>query len=152
MSEEDKRSYMGMKFIRAWPKYWANGTIEGYHVEYPDGYKSYSPKEQFEEAYRRTGEEGGEGELGIGLVIRALKDGYMAQRAGWVQNETIFLVGGSTFAVNRAPLLGIFDEGAQITYAPHVDMVRSDGIIGTWNPTPEDLLAEDYRIFKGLNN
>lgn len=27
-------------------------TTEGYFVVYPDGYKSWSPKQQFEEAYR----------------------------------------------------------------------------------------------------
>jgi len=34
----------------------------------------------------------------------------------------VFLVPGSVFKVNRAPLLGIYPEGTEINYHAHVDM------------------------------
>ncbi len=42
--------YVGVKMIQAEPQMNAKGE-EGYRVVYPDGYKSWSPKEQFEKAY-----------------------------------------------------------------------------------------------------
>lgn len=42
--------YIGCKLIRALPQ--TKDGVEGYAVWYPDGYKSWSPKATFEEAYR----------------------------------------------------------------------------------------------------
>ena len=44
--------YIGAKLITAKPKI-KNG-LEGYEVIYSDGYISWSPKLQFEEAYRKV--------------------------------------------------------------------------------------------------
>lgn len=41
--------YIGVKLIKAEPEV-KNGE-EGYKVEYPDGYVSWSPKAAFEDAY-----------------------------------------------------------------------------------------------------
>lgn len=55
------KNYIGSKIIKAKPmnhkdfmeKQGLQGSDqEGYHVEYPDGYTSWSPKEVFEGAYR----------------------------------------------------------------------------------------------------
>ena len=48
---KDFKLYIGTKIIKAFPQVGVNGT-EGYGVEYPDGYISWSPKSTFEEAYR----------------------------------------------------------------------------------------------------
>jgi hypothetical protein len=46
----EAKLYVGAKLILAYPEE-KNGR-EGYHVTYPDGYESWSPKDVFEEAYR----------------------------------------------------------------------------------------------------
>ena len=44
------RSYIGTKIVQAEPE--AKDGREGYAVVYEDGYRSWSPKEAFERAYR----------------------------------------------------------------------------------------------------
>ena len=44
------KKYIGTKTIMAMPM--AKGGEDGYLVEYPDGYKSWLPKETFEQAYK----------------------------------------------------------------------------------------------------
>lgn len=54
----ETKLYIGCKLIKAHPD--AKDGKEGYSVEYADGYKSWSPKETFELAYREvTAEEKG---------------------------------------------------------------------------------------------
>lgn len=87
------------------------------------------------------------GSLNFGQALEALKAGKKVSRSGWNGKEMfIFLVSGSTFAVNRAPLLGIFPEGTVIVYRPHVDIRLANGDIGAWSPTGNDCLAEDWEI------
>ena len=61
------KDYIGVKVVTAEPmsrgeyneyRGWKipsdeNPEDEGYHIRYPDGYESWCPKKQFEEAYRR---------------------------------------------------------------------------------------------------
>jgi len=64
MSAEDATVKLGRKLTldnaKAEIATVGDGVMEyhpGYLVEYPDGYKSWSPKEQFEEAYSEANEE-----------------------------------------------------------------------------------------------
>lgn len=50
MPQEHELMYVGTKIVRAWPE--EKDGKPGYAVTYKDGYKSWSPKEAFEEAYR----------------------------------------------------------------------------------------------------
>ena len=77
-------------------------------------------------------------------ALNLVKTGHMLRRTAWGQNEFIFLVPGSTFNVSRPPLLGIFKEGTQIKYRPHIDKRNADGTIGVWIPSNEDQLSEDW--------
>ncbi len=159
------KTYIGTKIINAKPmnrldynefRGWTlpvdeNGADEGYLVEYTDGgkantlhflgYVSWSPKEQFDNAYRETAG------LTFGLAIEALKLGKNVSRAGWNgRGMFVFLVAGSNFTVSRPPLLGIFEEGHPITYRPHIDIKNVDGSISTWVPSIGDCLAEDWAV------
>lgn len=58
----------------------------------------------------------------------------------------VFLVSGSTFKVNRPPLLGIYEDGTEINYQPHVDMKTADGTIVPWLCSQSDMLAEDWEV------
>ena len=157
--------YIGTKLINAFPmtrkayndfRGWPlpeneNSEDEGYLVEYLDGgkpntemyagYVSWSPKEQFEKAYRKSSG------MPFGLAVEAMKMGKKVARQGWNGSGMFaYLVQGSQFTVNRAPLLGIYPEGTEINYRPHIDLRMADGSIATWAPSGSDALADDWYI------
>lgn len=128
-----------------------DGTDEGYLVEYTDGgkpnderhegYISWSPKAQADAAYRSV-----DG-LSFGHALHALKAGKRVARAGWNgKGMFLFLVPGSRFTVNRAPLLGIYPEGTQIDYHPHIDMKTAQGYVVPWLASQADMLADDWTL------
>lgn len=83
--------------------------------------------------------------MNFGAALSALKDGKCVARTGW--NGTgmfLFLVNGSHFSVNRAPLLGIFPEGTEVDYRPHIDMKTAQGDIVPWVASQSDLLCDDW--------
>lgn len=85
--------------------------------------------------------------LNYGDALHYLKLGKKVARAGWNgKGMFIFLVSGSTFKVNRPPLLGIYPEGTEIQYRAHVDIKNVDGSIATWVPSQGDHLAEDWMV------
>ena len=138
------RTYIGTKVVAAAPQ--EKDGKEGYAVFYPDGYTSWSPKDVFEEAYRVIND----GSMTFGLAIDALKKGYRVARSGWNgKGMFLFLVQGSTFQVNRPPLLGIYPEGTEINYCPHIDMKTADDKIVPWLASQTDVLAEDWLIVEG---
>lgn len=159
------KTYIGTKVIHALPmtrqayndyRGWElpaneDGADEGYLVEYVDGgrandsrhfgYISWSPKDVFERAYRPVEN------MSFGLAIEALKAGKKVARAGWNgKGMFLFLVPGSTFKVNRPPLMGIYPEGTEINYCPHIDMKTADGKVVLWLASQTDVLAEDWAV------
>ncbi len=85
--------------------------------------------------------------MNFGEALEALKSGKKVSRSGWNgKNMFVFLVPGSVFKVNRAPLLGIYPEGTEINYHAHVDVKTADGQIVPWVCSQTDLLAEDWGI------
>jgi hypothetical protein len=80
-------------------------------------------------------------------ALSALKDGRRVARSGWNGKDMfLFLVPGSHFTVNRPPLLGIYPEGSEIDYRPHIDIKTADGSISTWAPSIGDALADDWQV------
>lgn len=78
-------------------------------------------------------------------ALNHLKAGKKVAREGWNgKGMFVFLVPGSVFKVNRAPLLGIYPEGTEINYHAHVDMKTANGQIVPWLCSQTDLLAEDW--------
>lgn len=83
--------------------------------------------------------------MNFGEALAALKNGERVTRSGWNgKGMFIYLVPGSTFQVNRPPLLGIYEEGTEINYRPHIDMRGVDGTCMPWLSAPSDLLADDW--------
>ena len=76
-------------------------------------------------------------------VLKFVKKGSKVRRNKWDKNFFIFLIPGSVFKVNRAPLLGIYPEGTEITYHGHID-IKTEDYVSPWVPTQEDILAEDW--------
>ncbi len=85
--------------------------------------------------------------MDFGNAIKALKEGKKVGRKGWNgKGMFLFLVQGSTFKVNRAPLLGIYEEGTIIKYQSHIDMKTADDTIVPWLASQSDILAEDWEL------
>ena len=85
--------------------------------------------------------------MNFGAALQALKNGQKVAREGWNgKGMFLFLVPGSVFKVNRAPLLGIYPEGTEINYRPHIDMKTVDGEIVPWVASQTDMLAEDWCV------
>jgi Protein of unknown function (DUF2829) len=131
-----------------------NGSDSGYLVEYIDGglpndrrhtgYISWSPNETFELAYQQSGN------LTFGHAVEYLKAGKRVSRTGWNgKGMFLFLVEGSKFIVNRAPLLGIYPEGTSIDYCPHIDMKTADNKVVPWLASQTDVLANDWCLING---
>lgn len=82
-------------------------------------------------------------------ALEALKRGKKVARHGWNgKGMFVFLVPGSTFKVNRAPLLGIYPEGTEITYHAHIDMKTVDNQIVPWLASQTDILANYWEELK----
>lgn len=80
-------------------------------------------------------------------ALERLKQGDRVARAGWNgKGMFLYLVPGSTFNVNRPPLLGIYEEGTEITYRPHIDMKTVDGSCVPWVASQTDVLADDWEL------
>jgi hypothetical protein len=90
--------------------------------------------------------------MDFGEALAALRSGETLARAGWHgQGMFVYLVPGSTFQVNRAPLLGIYPEGTQISYLPHIDMRTADGSCVPWPASQTDILATDWELATALS-
>lgn len=80
-------------------------------------------------------------------ALEYLKAGERVARRGWNGKDMfIFLVPGSSFKVNRPPLLGIYEEGTPIEYLPHIDMKTATGEIAVWTASQTDIMANDWEI------
>ncbi len=80
-------------------------------------------------------------------ALTLVRSGRRVARQSWINDGAfIFLVPGSTFTVNRAPLLGIYPEGTEITYRPHIDVRHADGTVGVFTPKQSDMLSDDWVV------
>lgn len=118
-----------------------NGADDGYLVEYLDGgapnhpkhagYISWSPKAQFDAAYRPTTG------MTFGLAIEALKVGKRVARAGWDGQMWLSWSGSSPQS-----------SGFEIS-TPCINMTTENGaILVGWLPGRRDMLADDFVILE----
>ena len=83
----------------------------------------------------------------FGFALKELKKGNRVLRSGWNgKNMFLFLVPGSSFMVNREPLLSIMGEGSTATYRPHIDMKDAQGEIVPWSASQTDILSDDWEV------
>lgn len=150
--------YIGTKLVEAWPmnrqgyndyRNWTlpddeDGNDEGYLVEYLDGgkpnhpshagYISWSPKAQFEAAYRPT-----KG-LTFGHAIEALKAGHRVARAGW-NGKGMWLKLVPVDLANKVAF-----EYAAMDGQPYIVMKTAQDKIVPWLASQSDMLDEDWEI------
>lgn len=182
------KNYIGTKEIKATPmnrldyniyRGWElpsdeNGEDEGYLVEYlngsnanhpnHEGYVSWSPKAQFEEAYRETSG------LPFGLAIEALKKGKRIARLGWNgKGLFIFMQVPSVIDYEIVPNMQSLPDSVKeefkrrhferdpnrevdpiyyntIRYKNQIAMVYPDNTIYGWVASPSDVLEEDWVV------
>lgn len=85
--------------------------------------------------------------MNFGEALAAIKAGKRVARVGWNgKGMFLSLVPGSTFTVNREPLLSIMGEGTQVQYHAHIDMKTAQGYVVPWLASQADLLSEDWEI------
>lgn len=159
------KTYLGVKIIRAFPmtrgeyntyRNWTlpvdeDGSDEGYLVEYLDGgkpnhpnhegYISWSPKEQFENAYRET-----DG-LTFGLAVEAMKRGAKVSRAGWNgKGMFVYHVPASSYPAQTGAAKEHFGETAMVPYNAYMAIKNVNGTVSTWVPSVNDCLATDWHV------
>ena len=131
--------FYSTKRVTVWDE--PRSGVSGKAIKYQDGYISWCPNDVFERDYQPITA------MSFGHAIHALKAGKRVCRSGWNgKGMFLFLVPGSTFKVNRAPLLGIYPEGTEINYCPHIDMKTADDKVVPWLASQTDILADDWQI------
>lgn len=126
-------------------------TREGYLVKYEDGYESWSPKEAFDKAYRRT-----DG-LSFGIAIELLKQGQRVARAGW-NGKGMFIFMRPEDTLPEAVIAGVkslpvsaknffVEQARPIKFTGYLCMYAADGtIVNGWLASQTDILAEDWTL------
>jgi hypothetical protein len=121
-----------------------NPCDEGMLIKYSDGYISWSPKPQFDEAYKKT-----DG-LTFCLAVEALKKGLKAARKGW-NGKGMFVVyqkgypQGIPCNKQTAEAWGL-NEGDLFKCEPYLQIKMVNGSHSMWVPSINDVLAEDWII------
>ena len=156
--------YIGTKVVKAEPMTMTEAqkvlgrelkpaTLEedGYLVEYKDGYKSWSPKSVFEEAYREIGS------VNFGGAIDLLKAGLAVRRKGW-NGKGMFIVKQipSHITGDIIPNMQSLPQSAKNILMsrenPHIDytnqmlIINPNGRADSWVPSASDVFAEDWEV------
>jgi len=118
--------YIGTKIIEAEPMSRSRGdkAEDGYKVRYPDGYESWSPKDVFEEAYRKASG------VSFGLALESMKKGKGARLPKWSEDVII-----------RAQFP---DEHSKMT-APYLYVESRFGRV-PWKETMIELFSDEWEI------
>ncbi len=125
-----------------------NDADDGYLVEYEGGYKSWSPKDVFEAAYRPT-----DG-LPFGWAIEALKRGQRVARSGWNgKGMWLSLSCGETREIPAENFWSPHNaqhaesQGGTAKVLPSITMKTATGeILMGWLASQTDMLAEDWAV------
>ena len=146
MNRGDYNAYRGWKIPEG-----ENPEDEGYLVRYSDGYESWSPKKQFEEAYRDCSG------MTFGIALELLKKGCKVAREGWNgKGMYLYLVNGSTVKKEKlrneaSQVLSVDKQAMHETdaavFLPHIDMRIANGDVCVgWLASQIDMLSEDWKI------
>lgn len=147
------KQYLGVKLVHAEPltrgeynerRGWTipadeNPADEGYIVKYPDGYISWCPKAQFEEANRPVDA------LTFGMAVEAAKKGFKIARDGW-NGKGMFLyhIPAAAYPAQTPVAKRFF--GQYVPYGAYIAMKTAQGNVVPWLASQTDMLAEDWRV------
>lgn len=132
-----------------------DGADAGFLVEYQDsgkpndprhaGYISWSPAEQFNQAYRPTNR------MTFGDAIVMLKAGHRVARSSWNgKGMWLALTQGQVVAAdsfwNAHNRKFAHDMGGQAEVQPYITMKTAQGKIVPWLASQSDMLDEDWSV------
>ena len=118
-----------------------NPEDKGYLVKYSDGYESWSPKKQFENAYRDCMG------MNFGIALELMKKGCKVAREGW-NGKGMFLyqVPAASYAPCTPAGEGCAGDDGKVPYGAYIAMKTAQGYVVPWLASQTDMLAEDWVI------
>lgn len=153
------KKFIGTKVIMAEPMTMTEAQIvlgreikpatveeDGYLVDYKDGYKSWSPKSVFEEAYRELGS------VNFGGAIDLLKAGLAVRRKGLFivkqvpSHITGDIIPNMQSLPQSAKIILMNRENPHIDYTNQMLIINPDGRADSWVPSSSDVFAEDWEV------
>ena len=120
---------------------------DGYKVTYPDGYVSWCPKAQFEEAGRELEADG----IPFGMAIEAMKKGRRVARKGW-NGKGMYLWLLPKAEVKKEwckdqRLIEVMGDGDIVQCLGSIRMRTATGEVLTgWLASQTDMLADDWYV------
>lgn len=115
-----------------------NPNDKGYLVKYSDGYESWSPEKQFNEAYRPCDN------MTFGIALEMLKKGFRVARKGW---------NGKKQYIQLATAISYKSMDGNVVNCEHeaignnaIAFVGTSGVQMGWLASQADMLAEDWVI------
>ena len=143
------RRYIGVKIVEAWPEDKVcdgdNVSSAGYAVKYSDGFQSWCPKQQFEEANRPCDA------MPFGHAIEAMKQGLRVARAGW-NGKGMFAVISEGYLLEAEKFFNKDLQKHAVKLGGFMK-VRDCFLLKTaqddaayWSPSTSDCLADDWQI------
>lgn len=134
-----------------------NPDDKGYLVEYQDGgapnvpgragYVSWSPKAQFDAAYRPITA------MTFGLALEAMKRGMKVARAGWngggqwvALGQGCIYLPAAEFWNEHVRAFAVANGGAATVRPYFILKTAQNDILMGWAPSQSDALAEDWQI------
>lgn len=144
------KTYLGTKMVEAEPmsrgdynvyRGWQipadeNPNDEGYLITQDGGYVTWSPKDVFEEAYRKSNA------MTFGLAIEAMKKGKKVKRRGWF-NGFLQIATGITYKA-------IDGETVNCEHNAIVFIVGASAVQTEWLASQDDMLAEDWELLADM--
>lgn len=147
------KKYIGTKVIMAEPMTMTEAqkvlgrelkptTVEedGYLVEYKDGYKSWSPKSVFDNAYHEVGS------VNFGGAIALLKAGHAVKRKSWSGSKFLYYIPSASYPAMTDVAKSIMNEERKVSYKEYIAIRCKDGDVGFYTPTQWDVLANDWEL------
>lgn len=155
------KAYVGLKEIRAMKmtrgkyckfKGWnlpadEDSKDKGYLIKYTDGYISWSPTKQFEDAYMETGK------LGFSEALFLMKQGFKVARKGWDGKKMWVTISTGTEGLKANKFWNKHNKqfakengGSADVLACFTMKTAQNTILMGWAPTQSDLLAEDWCV------
>lgn len=131
--------YIGTKKVTAEPM--QMGGKDGYKVKYSDGYESWSPKDAFENCYRKSGS------LTFGHALELLKSGIRVARKGWNGKGMFLFIADEIGFQTKADMKAYEESGIDVHDS--ICMLTADGeIVVGWLASQTDMLAEDWCVIE----
>ncbi len=115
---------------------------EGYLVEYEDGYRSWSPKSAFENAYRPCDN------MNFGLAIEAMRKGSKVARIEWFGKDMFIYLAYSDNHDPRefAVAVKAIEDHVNPILTNFIIMKTTDNKFVSWSASQQDMLSDDWFI------